>query len=148
MAIALRPAVAADYAFCRQLYFRLNSWLLEALQLNRAAHEAKFPEQWNVGEVRIIALDGQDIGWLQWSPQANAFFLGQLYIDTPFQKHGIGTEVMRGLIAEAADAQKPIQLDVVKINPALRLYVRLGFLICGEEEHKFNMIFDPRPRQH
>jgi len=148
MAVAFRPAVAADYAFCQQLYFQLNAWLLEALQLDRAAHEAKFPEQWKVGEVRIIALDGQDIGWLQWCPQPNAFFLGQLYIDTPFQKHGIGTEVMRGLIAEAAHAQKSIQLDVVKINPALRLYLRLGFLISGEEEHKYNMIFDPRPLQN
>ena len=147
MPIALRPAIAADYAFCQQLYFKLNAWLLEALQLDRAAHEAKFPDQWKVSEVRIVALDGQDIGWLQWSTEPAGFCLTQLYIDTPFQKRGIGTEIMRGLIAEAARARRAILLDVVKINPALRLYQRLGFRICGEEEHKFNMILDPQPLQ-
>jgi ribosomal protein S18 acetylase RimI-like enzyme len=40
----------------------------------------------------------------------------------------------------------PLKLDVVKINPAMRLYLRLGFRITGEEEHKFNMTLDPPSR--
>jgi ribosomal protein S18 acetylase RimI-like enzyme len=43
------------------------------------------------------------------------------------------------LISEAVQAILPLKLDVVKINPAMRLYLRLGFRITGEEEHKFNM---------
>jgi ribosomal protein S18 acetylase RimI-like enzyme len=49
------------------------------------------------------------------------------------------------LISEAVQAILPLKLDVVKINPALRLYQRLGFRITGEEEHKFNMTLDPGP---
>ena len=55
------------------------------------------------------------------------------------------TVIVQRLISEAVQAILPLKLDVVKINPALRLYQRLGFRITGEEEHKFNMTLDPGP---
>jgi GNAT superfamily N-acetyltransferase len=146
MKIDLRPAAPADFEFCRRLYFAENAWIFDALGLDRAAHEVRFPEQWKVSEVRIIVLDGADIGWLQTAVQADSFFLGQLYIIRSSQRQGVGTEIIRRVIAEAAQADLPLQLDVAKINPALRLYRRLGFRITGEEEHKFNMTLGPAIR--
>jgi GNAT superfamily N-acetyltransferase len=143
MKIGLRLAVPADYDFCKNLYFTENQWILEALHLDRAAHEMKFPDQWKLPEVRIIVADGVDIGWLQSAAHPDGIFLGQLYIVGPWQRQGIGGEIISRLIAEAAEAKLPLKLDVVKINPALRLYQRLGFRITGEEEHKFNLILDP-----
>lgn len=143
MNIGLRPALPQDYEFSRDLYFTENQWILDALRLDRAAHEVRFPEQWKLPQVRIITLDGSAIGWLQTTVQEDALFLNQLYIVRPCQRHGIGAEVLRRLIAEAAAAHLPIKLDVVKINPALRLYQRLGFLITGEEEYKFHMTLNP-----
>jgi GNAT superfamily N-acetyltransferase len=137
--IGLRPAVPADYAFCKSLYFTENQWILEALRLDPVAHEVKFPEQWKLPEVRIIVVDGLDIGWLQSAAHQDGLYLGQLYIVRPFQRQGIGAEMMQRLIAESTQSNLPLKLDVVKINPAMRLYLRLGFRITGEEEHKFNM---------
>ena len=87
---------------------------------------------------------------MQSFPVDGDFFLAQLFIHRPHQGQGIGTEVMRQLIAEAAHAGQAVCLDVVKINPALRLYQRLGFRIVGQEETKFYMKRDlrssiPRP---
>ena len=143
MNIILRPADAGDYDFCRNLYFAENDWILEALGLDRAAHEALFPELWKVSEVRLIVADGEEIGWLQIEAQTGALFLGQIYIVRSSQRHGIGTEVLRHIIAEAAAAHLPLKLDVAKINPALRLYQRLGFQITSEEQHKFNLTLEP-----
>jgi ribosomal protein S18 acetylase RimI-like enzyme len=143
MNIILRPAGPDDYDFCKRLYFAENDWILTALQLDRAAHEVRFPEQWKVSEVRLIVVDGEEIGWLQIAAQPDVLFLSQIYIVRSSQRKGIGTEVLRRVIAEAATAQLPLKLDVAKINPALRLYQRLGFQITGEEEHKFNMTLDP-----
>jgi ribosomal protein S18 acetylase RimI-like enzyme len=50
---------------------------------------------------------------------------------------------MKRLINEAARLNQAIRLDVVKINPALQLYERLGFRISGEEDRKFYMKRDP-----
>jgi ribosomal protein S18 acetylase RimI-like enzyme len=40
---------------------------------------------------------------------------------------GIGTRLLRELMEEAGAAGKPLTIHVEKFNPALRLYLRLGF---------------------
>jgi ribosomal protein S18 acetylase RimI-like enzyme len=46
---------------------------------------------------------------------------------------------MHRLIDEAARAGRAVTLGVVKTNPALRLYRRLGFAITHEDERKLYM---------
>jgi GNAT superfamily N-acetyltransferase len=72
-----------------------------------------------------------------------AFFVAQLFVDDPFQGRGIGTEVMNRLIGEATRFNQAVRLAVVKINPALRLYERLGFHVTHEDDRKFYMKRDP-----
>jgi ribosomal protein S18 acetylase RimI-like enzyme len=47
------------------------------------------------------------------------------------------------LIEEAIPAKKAITLGVVKINPARRLYEKLGFHITHEDQHKVYMRREP-----
>jgi len=47
-----------------------------------------------------------------------------------------GTQVMHRLIDEATRASSATTLGVVKTNPALRLYQRLGFAVTHEDERK------------
>jgi ribosomal protein S18 acetylase RimI-like enzyme len=47
--------------------------------------------------------------------------------------------VVLQIIREAAHARQGVKLGVVKTNPALRLYKRLGFRIIHEDERKFYM---------
>ena len=117
--------------------------IIEELRLNIAWQEASFREQWQATQVRIITLDGSYIGWLQSFMQDDALLLAQLFLDGPYQRRGIGTEVMQRLIAESNRVNLPIRLNVVKINPAVCLYERLGFRIVGEDERKFYMKRDP-----
>jgi ribosomal protein S18 acetylase RimI-like enzyme len=97
------------------------------------AQVASFRQQWDVAQVRIITLDGTDIGWLQSFVKDETLFLGQLFVDAALRQQGIGTSVVKGLIEEAARAGRAVTLGVVKINPALRLYERLGFRTTHED---------------
>jgi GNAT superfamily N-acetyltransferase len=112
---------------------------IQGLNLDRAAHVASFHEQWEVTQVRIITLDGADIGWLQTATRNDALFLAQLFVEPAFQRQGIGTEVMKHLIDEATRAGHAITLGVVKTNPALRLYEQLGFRVTHDDDRKFYM---------
>jgi GNAT superfamily N-acetyltransferase len=145
MQIALRPALPQDFEYCRDLYFAGMKRIIEELNLDEAAQAIGLEQQWVLSEVRIIILDGSDIGWLQSATREDGFFVGQLFVDTPFQRRGIGSEVMIRLIGEAAGLNQPVRLSVVKINPALRLYERLGFRIAHEDDRKFYMKRDPDP---
>jgi len=143
MQITLRSARTQDYDYCASLYFAGMERIIRELNLDRVAQAAGFRQQWELTQIRIITLDGADIGWLQSTTQGDALFLAQLFVDGSFQRRGIGTEVMNRLIAEAMRTRQAVTLGVVKTNPALRLYQRLGFRITHEDDRKFYMRRDP-----
>jgi ribosomal protein S18 acetylase RimI-like enzyme len=143
MQIILRPGRAEDFDYCKRLYFSGMETIIRELNLDRAAQNASFHQYWDWTQVRIITFNGADIGWLQCTTQDGAVYLAQLYVDGPFQRRGIGTEVIRLILDEAASAGLALTLSVVKTNPALQLYLRLGFRIMHEDERKFHMRRDP-----
>jgi ribosomal protein S18 acetylase RimI-like enzyme len=143
MQITLRPARTQDFDFCEALYFAGMENIIRELNLDRVAQSASFRQLWELTQVRIIVVDGADVGWLQSTKQGDSLFLAQLFVSASFQRRGIGTEVMHRLIAEAARARQAVTLGVVKINPALRLYERMGFRITHEDDRKLYMRRDP-----
>jgi GNAT superfamily N-acetyltransferase len=143
MRIILRHAVAQDFEYCKRLYFAGMKNIIEELGLDMAAQTANFPEQWALQQVRIISAEDLDVGWLQSDMRDEGLFVAQLFVDGPFQGRGIGTDVMKQLIGEAAGLNQAVRLAVVKINPALRLYKRLGFRITHQDDRKFYLTRDP-----
>jgi GNAT superfamily N-acetyltransferase len=135
----LRPAHPRDFPFCERLYFAEMDYIVTHLGLDMARQRESFARQWHVAEVRIITISGEDIGWLQIKTSDSTIFLGQLYLSRHMQRQGIGTRVLQMLIEEARRAGKSATLGVVKINPARRLYERLGFQRTHEDRHKVYM---------
>jgi GNAT superfamily N-acetyltransferase len=134
MRIGFRAAQTQDFDYCRVLYFAK----LETVALEQ---ESSFRQRWIVSEVRIIRCDGANVGWFQSRMQDDTLFLVQLFVETPFQRQGIGTEALKSLMGEAKQAGIPMTLGVVKSNPAVRLYERLGFKTTHEDDRKFYMKF-------
>jgi GNAT superfamily N-acetyltransferase len=137
--ISFRPARPQDFDFCAALYFASMKEAIRGLNLDVKVHTADFRRRWRAAQVRIITLDGADIGWLQTAILRDALFLAQLFVDAPFRQQGIGTAVMQRLIDEATQAGRAMTLAVVKSNPVRRLYERLGFRITHEDDRKVYM---------
>ncbi|WP_119459533.1 GNAT family N-acetyltransferase [Rhodospirillaceae bacterium SYSU D60014] len=143
MKLELRPARSEDYAFAQRLYFETMRWIIDALfGWDEASQQAKFARQFEVIESMIIVADGQDVGWLQVQEMPDSVNLGQLYVVPAFQRRGIGTHVLTALMADARNRGRSVTLSVVKINPARRLYERLGFRQTQEEHYKVHMRWD------
>jgi GNAT superfamily N-acetyltransferase len=139
MPTVLRPARPDDFDFCARLYFSGMAETIRELKLDMAAQTANLRERWNAAEVEIIMSDGADMGWRQKSIQGDALYLEQIFVDAASQNRGIGTGIINRLIDKAKQDGRPVTLGVVKINPALRLYERLGFRITHEDDRKFYM---------
>jgi predicted acetyltransferase/GNAT superfamily N-acetyltransferase len=138
--IALRSARPEDFAFCQRVCHDTMRWIIEQLfGWDEMRQAEKFAGQWRLDETRIITYAGNDVGWLQTKAAEDAVFLASLYLDTPFHGRGIGSQVMQIVIDEARRDGTAVTLDVVNINPARRLYERLGFRTTGEDEYKFYM---------
>ncbi|BAJ02836.1 GNAT family N-acetyltransferase [Shewanella violacea] len=61
----------------------------------------------------------------------------QIQIHPDFQGQGLGKKVMQQVLTKAKN--KAVELTVLKDNPALKLYQRLGFIITGEDEFEYHM---------
>ena len=59
------------------------------------------------------------------------FQLEELYIDPLYQKRGIGTLIVRQIIAQPIAQGKPIRLNVLSSNSARAFYEKRGFSITN-----------------
>jgi ribosomal protein S18 acetylase RimI-like enzyme len=140
MTITLRPACAADYPFALNLYVETIKPLATAWTdwIDRV-REAHFASLWRPADTRIIVLDGQEIGWVEFRQTGDEVFLKQLHISARHQRRGIGSQVMRLLLEERRGVAKSMALFVLKNNSALRFYRRHGFDVVQETPTRFVM---------
>ncbi len=145
MNIQLCVANAADFGFAQALYFETMRSMIEPLfGWDQTHQEQSFAKWFKLDEARIITAEGRDVGWAQWRVDECAIFLGSLYIAPEIQGQGIGTHVLRTLLAEGRQSSKEVTLAVMKVNPAVHLYERLGFWITHQDEYKLYMQADSR----
>ncbi len=142
--VRLRAAKAADYDFARRVHHAGMRWIGERLLggWDDAFQNVRFRGKFVLAEVRVIVVDSEDAGYLQVAAGKDAVELKELHIDAAFQNRGIGSEVMRLLVAEAREMAMPISVSVVEFNPARAFYERVGFRVVGQEEHKLLMRHD------
>jgi ribosomal protein S18 acetylase RimI-like enzyme len=90
----------------------------------------------------VIELSGRRIGcqWVRRHP--DAVELVRLWILPEAQGQGVGTLLVRRLLAEAGRSRLKVRLRVMKVNRARHLYQRLGFRIIGESETHYQMEAD------
>ena len=143
MRIALVPAASGDYEFARDTYYATMRWIIERLfGWNQAEQDASFAAQFRLNDARLIMMDDQRVGWIQAQQSENAVTLHQFYVVPALQRRGIGTHVLRMAIQEARNQGRPLNVAVVKFNPAKSLYDRHGFRITHEDEYKYYMSLD------
>ena len=134
----LRPAHSGDRLFVQAVYFQTQRYLIEALFGWRGdeTEAEKFDEVYDAATAQIVVVDGLDSGWMSVARRSDHIELGHLYLVRRVQNRGVGTEIVRGLIEEAYEASVPLRLSTATLNPALKLYRRLGFRETGTDEFK------------
>lgn len=135
MKFTLRPALEQDYAWL---------WMLKRLTMrpyveqtwggwDETAQEEYFRQNFVAANIRVIVVEGRDVGLLHVEREPEAIFLANIQLLPEFQNHGLGTAVVRGVLEDAQAAGLPVRLQVLKPNHAARrLYERLGFEVTEE----------------
>jgi ribosomal protein S18 acetylase RimI-like enzyme len=102
----------------------------------RELHDRRFASQ----DLRIIQFCGTDVGFLATSRTRATLKVNQLYILPEYQGRGIGSACMARILDDASLRQKPVVLQVLKVNTrGVIFYQRLGFTIVGESSTHFQM---------
>jgi GNAT superfamily N-acetyltransferase len=136
----MRPALASDRAFVEQVYFETQRWIIEALLGWRGddVEAERFAEQYDAANTAIIVVDGADAGWLTVQREAD-IYVQSIYLVAKQQRRGIGTRLLQQLLDEGRKSGVAVRLDTARINPARRLYERLGFSVVSEDRFKIYM---------
>ena len=139
--ISLRPATAADRAWlCATKCRCLRPYVEQTWgKWDAAAQRAQFNASFDPAEIQVVVAAGRDVGYLSARPGKQEVQLLNLMINPEFQNQGLGSAVMRDLLAAARTRGVPVQLQVLKVNPARRLYARLGFTVTAETPTHFRM---------
>ena len=150
MPVCLRPCCADDLEFLFRLYASTRLHEIAALGWPEAQQQAflrmqftaqqRWYEQMYPGaRHEIIVQDGESIGRLMVHHQASACLLVDIALLPDHRAQGIGGNVLGQLIQTCDQEKTPLRLQVLKGNPAVRLYHRLGFSQTGEDQMYIQM---------
>jgi ribosomal protein S18 acetylase RimI-like enzyme len=126
-AISLRPATADDVEFLHTLHeASLGPYVDEVWGWDDAEQRAYLTRNLVLERVRVIVLDGVDVGRLDVQEGDDEIFLALIELAPDHQGRGVGSRLIRDIL-DRADG-KPVVLSVLAVNDrAYRLYRRLGF---------------------
>ncbi len=140
MVTELRAATLEDFDFLYRLHrVALMEYVAPARGWDEAWQSAHFRRHFQPAVCKIIVFQGQDVGVLIVDRQEEMIFLELPELLPEYQRKGIGTALIQAVLAEAAQVAKPVFLPVLKVNPARRLYERLGFEVVWEDEMNYLM---------
>jgi ribosomal protein S18 acetylase RimI-like enzyme len=99
-------------AFVRQQFHAQHVW---------------YQEHYEGASFDMVLVDGVPAGRLYVHRRPAEIRLVDITLLPEFRTGGLGTSMLRDLLAEGEAAGKPVTIHVESYNPAMRLYERLGF---------------------
>lgn len=151
----LRRQQASDAAFLCELYRSTRESELAGLPWTEAqkaafcdmqfrAQSAGYLHTYPQAEhLLVCTASGESAGRLIKARTEGALQLIDISLLPPFRRRGWGSRLIGALQQEAAASHIAVLLSVIKVNPALALYRRLGFSIVGEQDIRFEMAWAP-----
>ena len=136
--IHLRPIRKQDEASLYRVYASTRAEELQQLDWDEQAKQHFLAGQFNAqqsyymqlypnAEFQVILRGREPIGRLYVDRGDVEIRLIDIALIPEFQGNGIGTGLLKALLAEAHRSDLPLRLHVDKANTAIRLYRRLGF---------------------
>jgi ribosomal protein S18 acetylase RimI-like enzyme len=152
--VTLRAATPDDRDFLLTVFAGTRADELAVLSADAAQREVFINLQFNAqqqsysdcypaAENSIILLAGQPIGRMIVDRATEEILLVDIALLSHYRNRRIGSSLIRSLMDEASATRKAVRLSVYKLNPALRLYQRLGFFPSADDGLYFEMKWVP-----
>ncbi len=147
MNITLRPAVAEDRQFVKDTFFETQREITEELfgVINSDKHESEhFDGFYRQDSTQIILVDDHEAGFISLIRRRTYIEIQCFFLLPVYQGRGIGTHLLRGIIAQADADGMRLSIGTQTINPAKRLYERLGFVVTRKSKYRIDFVYpDP-----
>ncbi len=145
----------ADTAFLRAVYrstredeLALTGWddaqkdAFVAMQFE--AQRRYYAEQYDGASFDVVLVDGEAAGRLYVARRPEEIRIVDIALLAEYRNRGIGSALLRRILAEGAQTARPVTIHVERFNPALRLYERLGFSAVADRGVYLLLEWQPR----
>jgi len=154
MSILLRDATAEDepllreaYASTRAMELAMVPWSDEQraafLKFQFDAQDSHYREHYPEASRQIILKDTEPVGRLYVLRGSTQIKILDITVLPQYRNAGVGTTLLRELLAEAEQTARTVVIWVEHFNPSQNLFQRLGF--SKIEEHDFNHLMEWHP---
>ena len=103
------------------------------LRMQFDAQDAWWRENYGDASFDVILVDGEPAGRLYVHRGRSEIRIVDIALLPEQRGGGFGTRLLEDLLAEADAAGKSVTIHVERMNPALRLYERLGFSVAEDK---------------
>jgi ribosomal protein S18 acetylase RimI-like enzyme len=134
--ITTRPATTNDLVFLDRIYTQNMQCYVE---LNYIWNPDLFKSKFIPNDYTVLIKEKKIIGFFKLTPEENNLYLGEIQIKKNFQNQGIGTKLIKEIIQQNKSKYQTISLQVLKGNPAIKFYQRLGFIISIATKTHYKM---------
>jgi ribosomal protein S18 acetylase RimI-like enzyme len=142
--VSLRQAGPEDKQFLGRLYFdtrrrEVESWGWPRqqqeffLNMQFQAQYSSYSSNYPGASDRIVLAGDLPAGRIMVGREGGAMHLIDIALLEEFRSRGIGGELILRLIAQCEAESIPLRLQVLRGNPAIRLYNRMGFVEIGAD---------------
>ncbi len=136
----LRAATDRDAAFVYALRKAgLRKYVAQIWGWDEAFQASRFRERFDPGRYQVVVVAGRDVGAVAIEWRNDEVFLADIEILPAWRRQGLGTGIIGAVLEEARRRRLPATLQVLKGNPARRLYERLGFRVVEETRSHYRM---------
>jgi ribosomal protein S18 acetylase RimI-like enzyme len=153
--VRLRPVEPDDEEFLFAVYASTRASEMELVPWDETQKQAFLRMQFNAQQEfygsnfsgathRIITLNDEPVGRLYVSRDDALISILDITILPAHRNAGIGSTIIKDILAEAAQTGKAVNIYVETFNPSLRLFESLGFEKIGEED--FNLLLEWKMR--
>ena len=145
MDITLQPATKADTEFARSVHHRAyhNAVVTQFGTWDENAQDGFFETEWSQPGHEIVLWHGTPCGYARYERLASEIQAHELVLLPEFQGKGIGSFLLRKMLAEGTDRHVPVTLKVLQRNRAFELYTKLGFKEIGRTDTHVLMKWTP-----
>jgi ribosomal protein S18 acetylase RimI-like enzyme len=157
--ITLRPAAQQDENFLYNLYklSRVDEFSMTGIgeqqfdmlmRMQYTARKMTYENNYPVSSHSIVVVDGTEAGQIWVFSDARQYRVIDIAIAGAFQNQGVGSSLMKSLIAQATRAEIPLRCSIATNNPgSLRFHQRLGFRIVSSNEAYYEMQYTAKGEQ-
>jgi ribosomal protein S18 acetylase RimI-like enzyme len=153
--ISLCPTTLKDNEFLYRVYASTRQEELAQVDWDTAQKEAflrmqfeaqakYYAENYVGAQFQIVLLNDTPVGRLYVVRWAKEIRIMDIALLPEYRGRGIGSALLKEILAEGQARGVPVTIHVERLNPALRLYDRLGFRLAEDKGVHYLLEWTPR----